>query len=386
MEEPAPPSPPSACPVTVSWDHRFLEYEFGLGHPFTERSRRLAVSLLLAAGFFAPTEGGRSLKAECPLATREELLRFHAPAYLDELEEVSASGERRFLDSGDTPSFPGCYEAAARIAGATIEAGRAVLAAPALHALQPSGGLHHAASARASGFCILNDVACAIADALAKGVDRVAYVDLDVHHGDGVMYGFYDEGRVLDLDVHQDGRTLWPGTGDTSETGTGDGAGLKVNVPLSPGADDRALLRTVDAVFLPRLRAFHPRLIVLQTGVDGCRGDPLAALEYSVGGYRVAVGLVHRVAHEVGASLLETGGGGYVAANVSRALAGAAAELAGGSWRTSTTGTVPADWQADFTGVTGERAPSGWIEGRLPEVPTQADSRTERLLARVKAA
>ncbi|MCI4362974.1 MAG: acetoin utilization protein AcuC, partial [Thermoplasmata archaeon] len=368
----------------MSWDHRFLQYEFGLGHPFTERSRRLAVSLLLAAGFFGPEGDGRTLRAECPVATREELLRFHTPEYVDELAEVSASGERRFLDAGDTPSFPGCFEAAARIVGGTIEAGRAVLAIPALHALQPSGGLHHAASGRASGFCILNDVACAIADALASETERVAYVDLDVHHGDGVMYGFYDDGRLLDLDVHQDGRTLWPGTGDIGETGKGDGMGLKVNVPLSPGSGDKALLRTIETVFVPRLRAFRPRLIVLQTGVDGCLGDPLAALEYSVGGYRVAVGLLHRVAHELGASLLETGGGGYVAANVSRALAGAAAELAGGSWPSSTQGSVPSAWQTEFSAITGERPPPGWLDGPLPEIPTEADPRTERLLARLK--
>jgi acetoin utilization protein AcuC len=372
------------CPVSVSWDHRFLQYEFGLGHPFTERSRRLAVSLLLASGFFAPDGEGRTLRAECPTATREELLRFHSAEYLDELAEVSASGERRFLDAGDTPSFPGCFDAAARIAGATIEAGRAVLARPELHALQPSGGLHHAAPGRASGFCILNDVACAIADALAVGTARVAYVDLDVHHGDGVMYGFYEEGRVLDLDVHQDGHTLWPGTGDVSESGRGDGVGLKVNVPLSPGSGDRALLRTVDALFLPRLRAFRPQLIVLQTGVDGCRGDPLAALEYSVAGYRVAVRLVHDVAHELGASLLETGGGGYVAANVSRALAGAAAELAGGPWRERSAGPTPSSWQTEFSGITGERAPTGWLDGERPSIPTEADARTERLLAKLK--
>jgi acetoin utilization protein AcuC len=371
------------CPVSVSWDHRFLQYEFGLGHPFTERSRRLAVSLLLASGFFAPDGEGRTLRADCPAATREELLRFHTAEYLDELAEVSASGERRFLDAGDTPSFPGCFDAAARIAGATIEAGRAVLARPELHALQPSGGLHHAAPGRASGFCILNDVACTIADALAVGTARIAYVDLDVHHGDGVMYGFYEDGRVLDLDVHQDGRTLWPGTGDVTESGRGDGLGLKVNVPLAPGSADRALLRTVDALFLPRLRAFRPQLIVLQTGVDGCRGDPLAALEYSVGGYRVAVSLVHDVAHELGASLLESGGGGYVASNVSRALAGAAYELAGSGPQQTGSGKVPEEWREEFKAVTGERPPIEWLDGPRPKVPTSADPVTERLIAKL---
>jgi acetoin utilization protein AcuC len=373
----------AVCPVSVSWDHRFLEYEFGLGHPFTERSRRLAVTLLVEAGFFSHAAVPRTLVDDLPLATPGELERFHTARYLEELRAVSASGERRFLDAGDTPSFAGCFEAAARIAGATIRAAEEVRTHPETHALQPSGGLHHARPGAASGFCILNDVACAIAASFAAGVARAAYVDVDVHHGDGVMYGFYGDGRLLDLDVHQDGRTLWPGTGEITETGRGDGAGLKVNVPLAPGAGDAALLRVVDAVFLPRLREFRPELIVLQTGVDGCAGDPLAGLRYSVGGYRVAVSRLHDAAHEVGAALLETGGGGYVPANVSRALAGAAAELAGGHWRTTANGRLPARWREEFTAITGESAPPEWLDGPRPGVPRAADPHTERLIAQL---
>lgn len=377
------PEPGAVCPVTVSWDHRFLQYEFGLGHPFTERSRRLAVTLLVEAGFFTNDAVPRVLDDDCPLASREQLERFHTSQYLDELRSISDSGERKFLDAGDTPSFPGCFDAAARIAGATIRATERALAHPHAHALQPSGGLHHARPGAASGFCILNDVACAIAAALSSGVKQVAYVDVDVHHGDGVMYGFYGDGRLLDLDVHQDPRTLWPGTGEVTETGTGDGAGLKVNVPLAPGSGDDALLRTVEAVFLPRIREFRPRLIVLQTGVDGCAGDPLAGLRYSVAGYRVAVSRIHRVAHEIGAALVETGGGGYVPANVSRALAGAAAELAGGHWVHSADGRLPERWREEFRGITGENAPTHWIDRARPEVPARADPRTERLIAQL---
>ncbi|MCI4338301.1 MAG: acetoin utilization protein AcuC [Thermoplasmata archaeon] len=374
-----------SCPVDVSWDHRFLQYEFGLGHPFTERSRRLAVSLLLSAGYFREGAPARRLRAEAPAATTEALERFHHGEYLEQLREVSESGERRFLDAGDTPSFPGCFEAASRIVGATVAAARLVQEHPEIHALQPSGGLHHARPATASGFCILNDVACAIADAFARGVDRVAYVDIDVHHGDGVMYGFYGDARLLDLDVHQDGQTLWPGTGDASETGEGQGKGLKVNAPLAPGAGDRELLRVIEAVFLPRIQEFRPRLIVLQTGVDGCAGDPLAGLRYSVGGYRVAVARIHAIAHEVNASLLATGGGGYVAANVSRALAGAALELAGGEAESSGEGKVPEKWREEFRGVTGERPPTHWLDLPRPEIPTTADPHTERLIARLRS-
>ncbi|EQD44777.1 Histone deacetylase superfamily, partial [mine drainage metagenome] len=171
------------------------------------------------------------------------------------------------LDHGDTPAFPGCFEEAARIVEGTVRAVDFALAERG-RAFHPAGGLHHAHRDAASGFCIFNDVAVGVERAVSAG-HRVAYLDIDAHHGDGVMYGFYDSGRVLDIDVHQDGRTLFPGTGAVSEIGAGDGEGRKVNVPLPPGAGDETLVPLVARLVPTLLRDFRPDLIVVQHGADG---------------------------------------------------------------------------------------------------------------------
>ena len=188
------------------------------------------------------------------------------------------------LDAGDTPSFSGCFEAAARIAEGAACAVDFTLEhkAPSFH---PAGGLHHAHPDRASGFCIFNDVALAVGRAVAAG-HRVVYIDIDAHHGDGVMYGYYSSGRVLDIDFHQDGRTLFPGTGTTDETGLADGNGLKVNLPLPPGPGDEALGPLFQWIVPPLVRSFRPDLIVVQHGADGHVGDPLTALQYTSRVYR----------------------------------------------------------------------------------------------------
>ncbi len=220
--------------LTVIWDERFRRYDFGAGHPFQMSSRALAAGLLEAT---LAAESGVEWIREIDPAPREELSTFHTEEYLGLVERSSSDSRPLFLDTGDTPAFPGCWEAASRVASATV---RAVDLARARDApvFQPSGGLHHAHPDRASGFCIFNDVALGVRHGLDAG-DRVAYLNIDAHHGDGVMYGFFDSGRVLDIDFHQDGRTLFPGTGFPSETGQGDGEGFKVNLPLPPAPGTR---------------------------------------------------------------------------------------------------------------------------------------------------
>jgi acetoin utilization protein AcuC len=377
----------ASCPVVVVWDDRFLGYDFGPGHPFTERSRKLAVDLLEQAGFFGPPDGSPSRRRTVEPASSAALTRFHEPEYLELLARASEGKGPRFLDGGDTPSFPDCLTAAARIVGGTLAALDQTLAERGSHALQPAGGLHHAAPGRASGFCILNDLAVAIASAVSgpPRLRRVAYVDLDVHHGDGVMYGFYSDGRLLDLDVHQDGRTLFPGTGAETETGEGDGAGLKVNAPLPPGAGDVELLRVVHAVFLPRILEFRPELLVLQCGADGCAGDPLAQLRYTVGGLRSAIRALHEAAHEVGAAVFATGGGGYVPQNVALTLALAAVELTGGQGPFSPPAPIPRRWSAQLRSAGAADAPATWPAIRpLPEAGA-AMPRVERLIERLRS-
>jgi acetoin utilization protein AcuC len=285
------------------------------------------------------------------------LARFHVESYRKFVRTMAARPGRGLLDGGDTPSFPACDRAAARVVAGTLAALEALTTGAAPRAFAPGGGLHHARPDRASGFCIYNDVAVAIATALGPGgpYRRVAYVDIDAHHGDGVMYGFFGDGRLLDIDIHQDGRTLFPGTGDVGETGTGDGVGRKVNLPLPPGAGDGSLVPLVRRVAIPLLREFRPELIVLQHGVDGHAADPLAALEYTDAGYAAVLGMVTAVADEVGgAPLLVTGGGGYDRSAVVRVLAAVGRTVDSGP--SSPAPSVPEEPWVETTVVRLERA------------------------------
>lgn len=296
------------------------------------------------------------------------LERFHEAAYIDRVRRVGNGTETVYLDRGDTPGRPGCYDAAARLVGGAVRAAELVWEhrRPAFH---PAGGLHHAGPGRASGFCIFNDLAVAIASHLSSG-RRIAYLDIDAHHGDGVMYGFYRSGRLLDIDFHQDGRTLFPGTGFPSEAGGGDGAGLKVNLPLPPGAGDEALLPLFHRVVPALIERFRPEMIVLQHGVDGHAGDPLAQLQYTAGAYAEIDRTTIALAQEYcGGRLLVTGGGGYRAESVSRVLARAGRLVAGLSAPDSRT-PVPTAWRAEFFEETGYTAPEGWTESdRLERSP-----------------
>jgi acetoin utilization protein AcuC len=348
----------SARDLIVVWDPRFRAYDFGPDHPFTEASRELAVRLLETS--LSPEQRSEvDWVREVEPASWPELLTFHDRGYL---EKVRLAGEGRIrvpLDAGDTPAFPGCFEASARIVAGTELAVRRVLERGGM-AFAPGGGLHHAHPASASGFCIFNDLAVGIAAAIGAG-RRVAYVDLDVHHGDGVMYGFYRSGRLLDIDFHQDGRTLFPGTGHVTETGDGDGAGLKVNIPLPPGAGDEALVPLAQRLVPPLLREFRPELLVVQHGVDGHWGDPLAQLQYTPQGYAAVDKLLGELARELGSRLVVTGGGGYTARNVARTLARAAFRFAGLALPADSE-PVPTRWKVEFYETTGESAPPLWVD------------------------
>jgi acetoin utilization protein AcuC len=368
--------------AAVVWDPRFLHYDFGPDHPFSQRSRGLAVDLLEDELKRTGTAVRRI--GEVAPARREVLERFHEPAYLDLVERAGGLEHPFSLDAGDTPSFPGCFEEAARIvAGArealdwTLEHGR-----PAFH---PAGGLHHAHPDRASGFCIFNDVALAVGTAVDAG-RRVAYVDLDAHHGDGVMYGFYDSGRVLDIDVHQDGRTLFPGTGFPREAGRGDGAGLKANLPLPPNAGDEALLPLFDRVVPSLLRAFRPDVLVVQHGVDGHLGDRLAQLQYTPAAYAEIDGRLLALAHELcDGRILVTGGGGYRPDAVARVLARTGLALAGVPLPGPGT-SVPEEWRERYREGLGAPAPRTWVDQEEPVRSPWTRERTESLVNELETA
>jgi acetoin utilization protein AcuC len=372
---------------TLVWDNRFREYAFGPDHPFTEESRWLAVRLMEAEGLFAhgaPRSG--ALVHTVPVATRGELERFHEVSYLDLVEQASHIRQSFPLDQGDTPSFLGCYEAAARIARGTITAADSVFDGPP-RAFNPGGGLHHAHADRASGFCIFNDLGITIATQLRTAGRRVAYIDIDAHHGDGVMYGFYEEGRVLDIDFHQDGRTLFPGTGAVEETGRGDGTGLKINVPLPPGAGDDAFRALFRRIVPPMLRSFRPDLLLLQNGVDAHVDDGLAGLALTPASYSEVVTSLRALAHELcHGRLVVTGGGGYTAANVSRVLARVGRVLSGEEIDPSERKELPRSWRTEFESTLGSSAPLEWLDSGMPTRSARAPSWTHMLIGEIEEA
>jgi acetoin utilization protein AcuC len=310
--------------LAVSWDDRLTSYDFGPGHPLAPVRVELTMALAREFGVFDAPE----VAVITPEPAPEDLLTLvHDESYL---EAVRAAGDRAArgepldprsvffgLGTADDPVFPHMHEASSLVAGATLAAARAVWTSAAAHGANVAGGLHHAMRRAASGFCIYNDPAIAIAWLLEQGADRIAYVDLDVHHGDGVQAAFYGDPRVLTISLHEDPTTLFPGTGLPSETGAGAGEGYAVNVALLAGTGDAGWLRAIEAVVPPLLRSFQPQLLVSQHGCDSHRLDPLAHLEVTVDGQRRAQSMVHQLAHETaGGRWLCTGGGGYALAAV----------------------------------------------------------------------
>ena len=264
---------------------------------------------------------------EPAVAGRRALERFHLPAHIDHVRKMSAVGHG-LLDHGDTPAFPGCYEAAATVVGTVLDATERIMAGEIGAAFVPIAGLHHARRGGAEGFCIFNDCSVAIETLKQKhGLERIGYVDIDAHHGDGVFYGAVEDPAVIITDLHEDGRFLYPGSGDASETGNGAARGTKLNIPLPPGADDLTFRRAWSRVeaFLEKWR---PQFYVLQCGGDSIAGDPIAHLAFSPQAHRHATrSLVRLAGAHADGRLLVTGGGGYNHANIAAAWCAALEEL-----------------------------------------------------------
>lgn len=301
----------------VVWSTELLGYDFGPGHPMS--SDRIDLTVALAAGLGLLERPDVAVVAAGE-ASDELLTTVHEPAYVAAVRAASAAGvtdEARGLGTEDNPVFPGMHEAAARMVAGSVDAALAVWRGEVEHAVNVGGGLHHAMPGAASGFCIYNDAAVAIRAALAAGAARVAYVDLDAHHGDGVQAVFWDDPRVLTVSVHETGVRLFPGTGFPREIGGPGAEGSAVNVALPSGTGDAGWLRALDAVVPPLLRAFAPDLLVTQHGCDTHRLDPLTTLRTSVDGQRVAASMLHDLAHQVaGGRWLALGGGGYARVEV----------------------------------------------------------------------
>ena len=303
-----------ACTAHVAWTDRLTGYNFGAGHPLAPV--RVELTMALARGLGVLDADGVQVSAPEP-ASDAELELIHDPAYIAAVRQAgdtgSLPGAARFgLGTSDDPIFPAMHEASALIAGATLAAARAVLSGEAAHGVSIGGGLHHAMRDHASGFCVYNDPAIAIAWLLEQGIERIGYVDIDVHHGDGVQAAFYDDPRVLTISLHEHPATLFPGTGRPSETGGPGAAGSAVNVALPAGTSDPGWLRAFHAVVPPLLRQFRPQVLVSQHGCDTHWSDPLANLEVTIDAQRAAHAAIHALAHETaGGRWLLTGGGGY---------------------------------------------------------------------------
>jgi acetoin utilization protein AcuC len=353
------------CTLHVAWDDQLTEYDFGPGHPLAPV--RVELTMRLARSLGVLSAPGVAVAAPVP-ATDADLELVHTPEYIAAVRRAGESGLApdllRFgLGTADDPVFPGMHEASALVTGATLAAARAVALGSAEHAVSIAGGLHHAMADHASGFCVYNDPAIAIRALLDQGLERVAYVDIDVHHGDGVQAAFYSDPRVLTISLHEHPATLFPGTGRPSETGGPGADGYAVNVALPAGTRDAGWLRAFHAIVPPLLRAFEPQLLVSQHGCDTHWMDPLANLELTVDGQRAAHAAIHRLAHETaGGRWLLTGGGGYELVQVvPRTWTHLLAEAAGQPIDPQTA--TPDEWRAYTRQRTGRDAPEQMTEG-----------------------
>ncbi len=349
------------CSLAYVWDEELRQYDFGPGHPLSPIRTALAYRLTEYCGVLE--RPNVTVIKHVDLASPEDIERVHDPEYTAAVKRASdGSGFRdlsRGLGTDDVPIFAGMHEAAARVCGATLAATRSVHSGRTQHAVNIAGGLHHAMPGSASGFCIYNDPGVAIAWLLAQGVERVGYVDVDVHHGDGVQEIFYDDPRVMTVSVHESGRTLFPGTGRAEEVGGPNARGTSVNLALPAGTGDDAWLRAFDAVVPDVLRAFRPQILITQQGCDSHRNDPLANLELSIEGQRASYLRIHDLAHELCAGRwVALGGGGYDWLDaVPRAWTHLAAIAAGAPIDPTTE--VPSGYQTLVTAAFGSAAAFG---------------------------
>jgi acetoin utilization protein AcuC len=302
--------------LVYPYSNALLEYEFRTDHPLKPDRLKLTYQLSKHLGLLDKVK-----EIEPTLATREDLELFHAPEYIDAVVDSGTNNNihpQHGLGTPDNPIFPLIHDTGARYVGATLDAMRAIMNG-ASNTFCISGGLHHAHRSAASGFCIYNDIVIAIKMLHKKKNYKVLYFDFDAHHGDGVQNAFYNSKDVLTISVHQSGRTLFPGSGFIYETGSADGIGYSVNVPLMPGAGTPELIRVYDEVVVPIFESYKPDLLITQMGVDGHYLDPLAHLTFTSHGYETIVRKIRDLSSDIcKLGWLAVGGGGYHPVNVAR--------------------------------------------------------------------
>jgi len=296
-------------------------YGFGGGHPFDAGRMRSFEEGAASAGVLPRVE-----RREPAIADRATIERFHTSAYVERVMRQSKTGQG-YLDYGDTPAFPGAYDAAAAVVGSTVDAVHRLMRGDFRRAFVPIAGLHHARRDRAGGFCVFND--CGVAIEVLKADYRlgsIAYVDIDAHHGDGVYYDFEDDPAVVYADLHEDGRFLYPGTGAAEETGRGPALGTKLNIPMPPYSDEAAFRSAwprVETHVETHLEKARPGFILFQCGADSVAGDPLTHLQYSPACHAYAAARLCTLADRYcEGRILGMGGGGYNHDNIAAAWSG----------------------------------------------------------------
>ena len=354
--------------LQLLWDEAVTGYDFGPGHPMDPVRLSLTMALVRALGL--DRLPGVTV-ASAPSAGESTLGLVHEPGYLAAVRQVAATGVpdlQRGLGTEDNPAFAAMHEASALIAGLSVAGAEAVWrGGSGTHAVNFAGGLHHAMPGSASGFCIYNDAALAVARLLELGAERVAYVDVDVHHGDGVEQVFRDDPRVLTISLHEHPRTLFPQTGWPEEIGAPGAEGLAANLALPAGTGDAGWLRAFHAVVPQLLAAFRPQVLVSQHGADTHVEDPLAHLAVSLDAQRaVAASMAVLAAEHAGDRWLALGGGGYAVADVVPRTWAHLVAIAAGSPVAPETPT-PEDWRAEVRRRTRERAPERMTDGMSAE-------------------
>jgi acetoin utilization protein AcuC len=300
-------------------------YGFAGGHQFGPDRHAAFMSEFKSRGLHA-----RVVHGEPRLASDAELTSFHSSRYIEFVRDRCGAGYG-FLDGGDTPAQRGLFESAGYVVGATLSAVDAIMRDQVRRAFVPIAGLHHAARDAAAGFCVFNDIGVAIEQLRSRhGVRRVAYIDIDAHHGDGVYYGFQDDPNVVFADIHEDGASLYPGTGAADEVGVGAAAGTKLNLPMPSGATD-AHFQSAWLQVLAHVEAARPEFLILQCGADSIAGDPLTHMQFTPQAHAQAARDLCALAERLGhGRVLALGGGGYNRRNLAVAWTGVVREMVGG--------------------------------------------------------
>ncbi|MFD7247734.1 acetoin utilization protein AcuC [Streptomyces massasporeus] len=349
----------------LMWDEAVTGYDFGPGHPMDPVRLALTRRLVDAFGL------DREVEVVAAKAAGESTLRLvHRPDYIGAVKAASAdpgaADQSYGLGTMDDPAFAGMHEVSSLIAGQSVGAAEAVWRGEALHAVNFAGGLHHAMPGGASGFCIYNDASLAIARLLELGAERVAYIDVDVHHGDGVQAAFWEDPRVLTISLHEHPQTLFPQTGWPEETGADSAEGSSVNVALPAGTGDAGWLRAFHAVVPELIADFRPQVLVTQHGADTHFEDPLAHLAVSLDAQRAVQVACHDLAHEYAdGRWVALGGGGYAVVDVvPRSWTHLVAIAAGRAVEPEAM--IPEGWRQEVFAKTRQLAPARMTDGRWP--------------------